>query len=391
MKSQFTRKHIDDNLAASERHLQDMLLAIGKTDYNGWTPTTDLMDVFFRFAMDSSTEFMFGISANTQMCALVREGKAKSTSTTISMDGFEDAFKRVQKIVGVRMKMGKSYWMIDGWEYRKACHDLVAIKNPFIAAAIDLAKKRLSESGGQATNVIEALVADGHDFDYIANQCRHLIIAGFETTSALLGFSFALIERHPEVFNKLRDAVIAEFGTEGMPREPINFETLKNCKYLQWVIFETLRLYPAGPSIQRVAVRDTVLPRGGGPDGTLPTAVPKGSTVQLGIYLSHRRKDIWGEDAAEFRPERWEGRKKGYDFIPFIAGPQICLGQQYSMTQAAYVIARFLMRFDAMEKPIGQDNLRKGWQTVLSPGNGVKMRMRLGADKRALNLLSFPY
>jgi hypothetical protein len=61
------------------------------------------------------------------------------------------------------------------------------------------------------------------------------------------------------------------------------------------------------------------------------------------------------------------------------------------MTQAAFVIARFLMRYDVMEKPIGQDNLRKGWQTVLSPGNGVKMRFKIGADKRALNLLSFPY
>jgi cytochrome P450 len=294
------------------------------------------MDLFFRFAMDSSTEFMFGLSANTQMCALVREGKAKSMVNTVSMDGFEDAFKRVQKIVGVRMKMGRSYWMIDGWEYRKACYDLAAIKNPFIAAAIDLAKQRLAQNGGQANNVIEALVADDHSFDYIANQCRHLIIAGFETTSALLGFSFALIERHPEVYEKLRNAILSAFGTEGMPRQPLTFETLKNCKYLQWVIFETLRLYPAGPSIQRVAVRDTVLPRGGGLDGTSSTAVPKGSTIQLGIYLSHRRKDIWGEDAAEFRPERWEGRKKGYDFIPFIAGPQICLGRKY-IVRSSYI------------------------------------------------------
>jgi cytochrome P450 len=197
--------------------------------------------------------------------------------------------------------MGKSYWMVDGWGYWKACYDLVAIKNPFIVAAIENANQRLGLNNGQPTNAIEALVVDGHSFDYIANQCRHLIIAGFETTSALLGFSFALIERHPEVFNMLREIVISIFGTEAVPLQPLNFETLKSCKYLQWVIFETLRLYPAGPSIQRVAVRDTVLPRGGGPDGSLLTAVPKGWTVQLGIYLSHRRKDIWGEDAAEFK------------------------------------------------------------------------------------------
>lgn len=71
--------------------------------------------------MDSSTEFLFGLSANTQLCGLVREGKIEPTSATISMDGFEEAFTRVQKHVGVRMKMGKSYWMIDGFNYRKAC------------------------------------------------------------------------------------------------------------------------------------------------------------------------------------------------------------------------------------------------------------------------------
>ena len=258
-------------------------------------------------------------------------------------DGFEEAFKRVQKHVGVRMKMGKSYWMIDGWSYRKACYDLVAIKTPFIAACIENAKGRLLQNGNQPTNVIEALVVDGHNFDYIENQCRHLIIAGFETTSALLGFSFALIERHPHVFAKLRETVLSWFGTEAMPRQPLNFETLKNCKYLQWVINETLRLYPAGPSIQRVAVRDTVLPRGGGPDGTSPIVVPKGSTVQLGIYLSHRRKDIWGEDAHEFKPERWEGRKKGYDFVPFIAGPQICLGRKYFLSHSNASILHLLV------------------------------------------------
>jgi cytochrome P450 len=142
-----------------------------------------------------------------------------------------------------------------------ACRDLIAIKNPFIKACIDRATSQLKNNNNEPTNVMEAMVVEGHDFDYIANQCRHLIIAGFETTSALLGFSFALLERHSDVFKKLRDSVIETFGSLHEPREEITFETLKGCKYLQYVLNETLRLYPAGPSIQRVAVRDTVLPR----------------------------------------------------------------------------------------------------------------------------------
>jgi cytochrome P450 len=278
--------------------------------------------------MDSSTEFLFGVSAGTQECALVREGKMEATEMTVSMDGFENAFRRVQKHVGVRMKVGKSYWMIDGPSYRMACYDLLRIKNKYLKGAIKIAKQNLAESENEPKNVIQAMVAEGHDFDWIANQCRHLIIAGFETTSALLGFSFALIERHEDVFFKLRNVIVDKFGTERNPLEPLTFESLKDCKYLQYVLMETLRLFPAGPSIQRVAVRDTVLPRGGGEDGTGPIAVPKGSTIQLGIYLCHKRKDLWGDDANGFKPERWEGRKKSYDFIPFIAGPQICLGRE---------------------------------------------------------------
>ncbi len=60
------------------------------------------------------------------------------------------------------------------------------------------------------------------------------------------------------------------------------------------------------PGSGKVAVRDTVLPRGGGPDGDKPVYVPKGSFVNYAIYAMHRRQDFYGLDADEFRPERWE-------------------------------------------------------------------------------------
>lgn len=67
-----------------------------------------------------------------------------------------------------------------------------------------------------------------------------------------------------------------------------------------------MRLYPIVPTTSRVAIRDTVLPRGGGPDEKSPTMVKKGDLVQWSSYVLHRRTDIYGEDADQFRPERWE-------------------------------------------------------------------------------------
>ena len=71
------------------------------------------------------------------------------------------------------------------------------------------------------------------------------------------------------------------------------------------------------PTNARMAVADTVLPRGGGPDGQSSLFVPKKKIVQYSVYTMHRRKDLYGEDAAEFKPERWESLRPGWEYLPF--------------------------------------------------------------------------
>jgi len=278
--------------------------------------------------MDNSTEFMFGVSASTQSHHLVRQNRLKSTEATICMDGFEQAFLAAQGGIALRMRLGTSYMWADGPRYRFSAWHLTGIMDEYLRRSIEVAKKRLEAQGGQPTNILEAWVADDQPFRYISNQARHLIIAGFETTSSLIGFLVGLLASNPRVFNKLRAIIIDQFGTDKDPKDEINFENLKACKYLQYVMSETLRLYPGGPNIQRQALRNTVLPRGGGLDGDLPVAVPKGTVVNINIYLAQRRPEVWGEDALEWKPERWEGRKSSYDWIPFIAGPHMCLGRE---------------------------------------------------------------
>jgi cytochrome P450 len=91
-----------------------------------------------------------------------------------------------------------------------------------------------------------------------------------------------------------------------------------------------LRLYPSVPLNGRDAVRDTVLPTGGGPDEQSPVFIRKGMTVEYSVYQLHRRKDLYGEDAEEFRPERWGEQKvgRGWEYLPFNGGPRICLGRK---------------------------------------------------------------
>lgn len=105
-----------------------------------------------------------------------------------------------------------------------------------------------------------------------------------------------------------------------------------------------LRLYPSVPINVRIAQKTTWLPRGGGPDGDAPLLVRRGVGVGFLAYYLHRRKDLYGDDAHEFRPERWEGPELaniGWGYIPFHGGPRLCLGSE-SHFQAIIVMRRSL-------------------------------------------------
>lgn len=89
-----------------------------------------------------------------------------------------------------------------------------------------------------------------------------------------------------------------------------------------------LRLHPIVPINQRWASKDAVLPSGGKQEKS-SVVIPQGSNVYISVYTMHRRKDIYGEDANEFRPERWdEDLKPGWAFIPFGGGPRLCIGRK---------------------------------------------------------------
>lgn len=62
-----------------------------------------------------------------------------------------------------------------------------------------------------------------------------------------------------------------------------------------------------------------------------------------------RRKDLFGDDAEEFRPERWEELRPGWDYIPFSGGPRICIGQQLALNEAGYATVRMLQAFGRLE------------------------------------------
>ena len=154
-----------------------------------------------------------------------------------------------------------------------------------------------------------------------------------------------MLVRRPDVYDKFRTAVVADFGPYDAPdsADRITLKGLENCKYLQYCMHETNRIYIPVPSNQRSAAKDTTLPSGGGPDGTGRIYVRKRQTIMFIPYSLHRRKDIWGEDANEFRPERWEGKRwTDWTYTPLSGGPRKCIGRKFFFPLVIVLLLYFL-------------------------------------------------
>ena len=175
---------------------------------------------------------------------------------------------------------------------------------------------------------LHALVAETQDPVELRFQLVNILLAGRDTTAGMLGWAFYTLARRPDVWQRLRAAILSDFGTYDSGEE-ISFSKLKSCTYLHYFLNETLRLYPSVPVNSRRSVRATTLPSGGGPDARQPIFVPPDTNVDYSVHVMHRLKAYWGDDADDFKPERWATRRPGWEYLPFNGGPRICLGREY--------------------------------------------------------------
>lgn len=172
----------------------------------------------------------------------------------------------------------------------------------------------------------DELITQTPDRFRIRSELLNILLAGRDTTASLLSNVWHTLSQRPDILAKLRAELDAS-----LHGAPPDFQQLKDLKYLKAVLNESLRLYPVVPINSRQALRDTTLPLGGGSDGKSPMLVPEGTLVNWNVYAMQRRKDFYGEDAEEFRPERWlgeKGLKPGWEYLPFNGGPRICLGRK---------------------------------------------------------------
>lgn len=356
VRAQFSGNRVKD-ISKLDKYIQDAFEAIedDKIGQNEWSEEQELLLIFNRFTLDSATEFMFGTSADSHK-AFMLEKRHDATKREITtwfgryraiLNDFATAFDVALDYVALRLKLGRLWFLADGIAFRLACYKVRSYTDDYIRRAVSHAeatkqvRKRevdLNDSDDRRFGLISELVESYPDKAALRNQVLQLLVAGRDTTAATLTWAFILLEAHPDILARLGESIIEVFGLEKHPKASVTYENLRSCTYLQHVVFEVVRLYPTGPLNARKATVDTVLPVGGGPDAKTPIAVQKGTIVAYNTYLMHRLKEFWGDNSWDFRPERWEGRKVGWEYIPFHGGPQTCLGRKlYSGALAAFL------------------------------------------------------
>lgn len=376
LRPQFARGQVAD-LLLEEVHVQHFFKRLVDGG-DSWTAEVDLVPLFFNLTLDSATEFLFGKSVLSQNNPTAPQGsvttKTRDTkeSSWLAWSSFGHHFDSANVATNYRSRLMGLYWLYNPRSFQDDCREVHKCIDYFVQLALTRHKKGQADgSDHQGYIFLHELVKITQDPVELRSQLLNILLAGRDTTAGLLGWTFYLLARHPATYQALRMAILDTFGTG---RESITFEALKSCSYLQHTMSEVLRLEPVVPENSRCAVRNTTLPNGGGPDGRSPIYVRAGQEVAYNVHIMHRRQDIWGEDADEFKPERWQGRKTGWEYLPFNGGPRICLGQQFALTEAGYVIARILQKYDRVENLDDEIITKRKYTSTTSP---TKVLVRL--------------
>ncbi|XP_010532498.1 PREDICTED: cytochrome P450 97B3, chloroplastic [Tarenaya hassleriana] len=208
----------------------------------------------------------------------------------------------------------------------------------------------------------------GADIDdkQLRDDLMTMLIAGHETTAAVLTWAVFLLAQNPEKIRKAQAEIDSVIGRQGIP----TFESIKKLEYVRLIVVESLRLYPQPPLLIRRSLKPDILPGGynGEKEGH---RIPRGTDIFISVYNLHRSPYFW-DSPDDFEPERFLRKREsdgiegwaGFDpsrspgalypnevisdfaLLPFGGGPRKCIGDQFALMESTAALALLLQKFD---------------------------------------------
>ena len=188
-----------------------------------------------------------------------------------------------------------------------------------------------------------------------------IFIAGHETTAVSMDWIWYLLSQHPDVETALHAELARVLG--GRTPTPEDFAELR---YTRAVVDESMRLYPAAPGISsRRALEDDVI---------CGLKVPRGAFVNVMPWVLHRHRGLW-DDPEHFDPDRFMSERGGerhrFAYLPFSAGPRVCIGQGLAVNELMMILALLAQRFRLRLAP--QTKVSLQYNITLRPRGGLPM------------------
>lgn len=282
------------------------------------------------------------------------------TSFGSSYEKGKDAFEKQTQLYHLLSKLRIKNTLIPGYRFlptaaNRECMKLEKILNDDLREIVEARRKSVSDGAAASygSDLLGLMLAaeysepDRHGKtvrltnEEVIDECKTFFFAGHETTANLLAWTMVLLAQSQEWQERAREEVLEICGKNGEPKA----DQLNKLKIMQMILNESLRFYPP---VAEHGHRSSDPKQGSFKLGD--KTLPPGTSFTIPCLYLHRSKEFWGEDADEFKPERFSNGvgkacKHPNAFMPFGIGPRTCIGQTLAIMEAKVMMACILQRF----------------------------------------------
>ncbi|XP_076903371.1 cytochrome P450 704C1-like [Bidens hawaiensis] len=336
----------------------------------------DIQDLLMQSALDSIFKVGFGVDLNC-LDGSSKEGnafiKAFDDSNAITYWRYVDPLWKIKRFLNIGCEA--------------ALKNNIRLIQKFVLNLISMRREQLetNQHCNQKEDILSRFLIESKkdarmNDKYLMDIILNFLLAGKDSSANTLSWFFYMLCKNTLVHEKVVSEIETVVGSRENVSDIDNFvdkiddQVLEKMHYLHATLTETLRLYPAVPVDGRVADMDDILPDG--------FKLKKGDGVYYISYAMGRMPYIWGDDADDFKPERWLNDngvfqpESPFKFIAFHAGPRICLGKDFAYRQMK-IVSIALLHFFVFK--LANESRKVTYRTMFT--------LQIGGG---LNLLAFP-